>query len=272
MANKGVTLWADQSEQTLIGTEFDDVLGGFHGASTLIGNGGDDTYYVVSSFNTVVETTGGGNDSVITWLSYTLGSDVENLQVLGADTIGIGNDLDNSIFGGEGRQQIFGAGGNDTLSGGTGDDLFIVRENSGSDVITDFEAGDLVQLGSYGFTNYSAVLDQMQQSGSDVVIQLNAGETLTFRNRSIADFSADDFQYALDTTKLDLTFRDEFDSLSLQSGGGTWRTSFWDGEGGRSLASNGELQVYMDEAYRPGRDTQHPRRYGERRCPGRDRL
>jgi Ca2+-binding RTX toxin-like protein len=249
MANKGVTLWADQSEQTLTGTEFDDVLGGFHGASTLIGNGGDDTYYVVSSFNTVVETTGGGNDSVITWLSYTLVSDVENLQVLGADTIGIGNDLDNSIFGGEGRQQIFGAGGNDTLSGGTGDDLFIVRENSGSDVITDFEAGDLVQLGSYGFTNYSAVLDQMQQSGSDVVIQLNAGETLTFRNRSIADFSADDFQYALDTTKLDLTFRDEFDSLSLQSGGGTWRTSFWDGEGGRSLASNGELQVYMDEAY-----------------------
>ncbi|UVC08618.1 family 16 glycosylhydrolase [Rhizobium sp. TH2] len=253
MAEQGITLWADQADQTLTGTEFDDVLGGFHGTSTLIGGAGNDTYYVMSPLNTVIENTAEGSDSVITWQSYTLGSNLENLQVLGADTIGIGNGLANIIAGGDGSQQIFGAGGDDTLSGGAGSDLFIVRQNSGSDVITDFEsgagAGDAVQLGSYGFTNFSEVLDQMSQSGSDAVIQLNSGETLTFRNRSIADFSADDFQYALDTTKLDLTFSDEFNSLSLQSAGGTWRTSFWDGADGRTLASNEELQVYMDEAY-----------------------
>lgn len=253
MANTGVTRWSDQSGQTLEGTEFDDVLGGYHGATTLIGGQGDDTYYVTSSLNVVVEVAGQGNDSIITWLSHTLGSNVENLQVLGADTIGIGNALDNTIAGGDGRQQIFGADGNDILSGGAGSDLFIVRAGSGSDTITDFEggagAGDLVQLGSYGFTNFSSVLNRMSQSGSDVVIQLNSGETLTFQSRSIADFAADDFQYTVDMSRLDLTFSDEFSSLNLQSSGGTWRTSFWDGEGGRTLASNAELQIYMDEAY-----------------------
>ena len=253
MAQAGITVWADRDGQTLVGTEFDDVLGGFHGTTTLIGGAGDDIYYVVSPLNVVVEMAGGGNDSIVTWLDHTLGSTVENLQALGAGTIAIGNDLDNTIAGGDGRQQIFGAGGNDTLSGGAGDDLFIMRQNSGSDVITDFEAGtaggDVVQIGSYGFKNFSAVLNRMTQAGTDVVIQLNSGETLTFRNRSIADFAADDFQYALDTTRLNLTFGDEFNSLSLQSDGGKWRTSFWDGAGGRSLSSNSELQIYMDEAY-----------------------
>lgn len=253
MAAQGIILWASEADQILIGTEFDDVLGGFRGTSTLVGGVGNDTYYLLSPLNTVIEAEDGGSDWVITWQSHTLGANLENLQVLGADTIGIGNALDNSIVGGEGSQQIFGAGGNDTLTGGAGNDLFIVRQTSGSDTITDFAAGagagDVVQLGSYGLTNYSAVLDRMSQSGADVVVELNSGETLTFLDRSIADFSGDDFQYALDTTKLDLTFADEFTSLNLQSGGGTWRTSFWDAEGGRSLASNGELQVYMDEAY-----------------------
>lgn len=253
MAERGITFWADQADQNLIGTEFDDVLGGFHGTSTLIGGAGNDTYYVMSPLNTVIENTAQGSDWIITWQSYTLGSNLENLQVLGADTMGIGNSVANIIAGGEGSQQIFGAGGNDSLSGGAGSDLFIVRAGNGSDVITDFEAGsgngDIVQLGSYGFANFSEVLDRMSQSGSDAVIQLNSGETLTFRNHSIADFSADDFQYVLDTSKLDLTFSDEFNSLSLQSAGGTWRTSFWDGADGRTLASNEELQVYMDAAY-----------------------
>ena len=252
MAGQGIILWADQIGQTLEGTEFDDILGGARGTTTLIGGLGDDTYYVLSPLNTVVELADGGNDTIITWLNHVLGSQVENLQVLGADTMGIGNGLDNAIAGGEGSQQIFGGGGNDVLSGGAGDDQFVVRPGSGSDAITDFDAGaggDIVQLGSYGFTNFSAVLDAMSQSGSDVVIQLNAGETLTFRNRSIADFSGDDFQYALDTSRLTQTFGDEFDSLSLQSSGGVWRTSFWDGADGRTLASNSELQIYMDEAY-----------------------
>lgn len=252
MAGQGIIVWADHDGQTLEGTEFDDILGGTHGVTTLIGGLGDDTYYVLSPLNTVVELADGGSDTIITWLSHVLGRDMENLQVLGANTMGIGNALDNVIAGGDGSQQIFGGGGDDILSGGAGDDLFVVRPGSGSDTITDFEAGaggDVVQLGAYGFTNFSSVLDGMSQSGSDVVIQLNAGETLTFKNRSVADFSADDFQYALDTSRLTQTFGDEFDSLSLLSNGGVWRTSFWDGADGRTLASNNELQIYMDESY-----------------------
>ena len=74
MAQTGITLWANQDGQTLVGTAFDDVLGGLHGAATMVGGSGDDTYYVLSPLNTVVETAAGGSDTIVTWQSHQLGS------------------------------------------------------------------------------------------------------------------------------------------------------------------------------------------------------
>ncbi len=53
-----------------------------------------------------------------------------------------------------------------------------------------------------------------------------------------------------DLASLKQTFVDEFDKLSMQSDGGTWRPSFNADGSMRSLYTNGEEQIYMDPAYK----------------------
>ncbi len=48
---------------------------------------------------------------------------------------------DDDITGGDGQDQIEGGSGNDTMTGGADRDLFLFREGSGDDVITDYEPG-----------------------------------------------------------------------------------------------------------------------------------
>ena len=53
-----------------------------------------------------------------------------------------GNSLANNIIGGSGDNTIDGGDKNDTLTGGDGADVFIYSENSGNDVITDYNADE----------------------------------------------------------------------------------------------------------------------------------
>jgi Ca2+-binding RTX toxin-like protein len=64
----------------------------------------------------------GGNDLVTSEIDYTLGANVENLQLAGAAITGIGNSLDNRITGTAGNNTLQGGLGNDTLDGGLGTD------------------------------------------------------------------------------------------------------------------------------------------------------
>jgi Ca2+-binding RTX toxin-like protein len=208
------------------GTPANDYLAAIDGGSVLSGGDGNDLYFVLAKDDLIIEAVNGGIDTVLTWrTSYTLGANVENLTVLGQDLTARGNELDNIIAGGEGRQILVGDGGNDTLIGGGGSDLFVMNVGSGHDTIVDFQAIDVARIGSYGFKTFAQVTDSMSQDGANVVLTLNSGATITFQNKSIADFEADDFQYAVDTSHLTQTFADEFDSLSLQVNGGTWKTS-----------------------------------------------
>ncbi len=236
---------------SIVGTSGKDYLTGVMGGSILDGGAGDDTYYVLSTDDFVLEAAGGGFDHVMTWrTSYTLSANVEKLSILGNDLFGIGNDSDNTLVGGDGRQTLYGAGGNDVLTGGKGSDIFVVKPGSGSDIITDFQSDDMVQLGSYGFRNFSELLGNFEQAGRDAILKLNNGETLTFKDKSVSDFSTDDFQYALDRDQLTKTFSDEFDTLRLQKDGGTWRTSFFNGDAGRNHDVNHEKQFYIDADWR----------------------
>ncbi len=51
----------------------------------------------------------------------------------------------------------------------------------------------------------------------------------------------------IDISQFTLSFDDEFESLDLQSNNGTWRTSYYDGDGGRTHGD--ELQIYVDYSY-----------------------
>ncbi|SDJ80539.1 calcium-binding protein [Variovorax sp. OV700] len=111
------------------------VLTGNSANNILAGGSGDDTY-IVTSGDTVQENVSEGIDTVEAGLTYTLGSNVENLTLTGTNRInGTGNALDNgllgnsannSLTGGAGNDILNGAGGTDTLVGGTGNDYYIV--------------------------------------------------------------------------------------------------------------------------------------------------
>jgi Ca2+-binding RTX toxin-like protein len=127
---------ATEGNDELHGTAGNDVLDGGQGADTLVGGLGDDTYVVDNLGDVVQELDGEGYDVVKIGLAagstYTLGDNVEDGQLTGANASNLnGNALDNTLSGnsannvlngGAGDDTLFGNAGNDSLVGGTGDD------------------------------------------------------------------------------------------------------------------------------------------------------
>jgi hypothetical protein len=136
----------------LLGLGGDDTLDGAGGSDRFVGGSGDDTYLVDSTGDQVVEEAGAGSDTVRASASYALGSDVENLVLLGAAALnGTGNGLANEITGNAGNNGLQGLGGDDTLDGGEGLDeavftgpaasYSIVQNQDGTVTVTDLRDG-----------------------------------------------------------------------------------------------------------------------------------
>jgi Ca2+-binding RTX toxin-like protein len=131
---------------TLSGGDGNDVLDGGAGDDWMDGGNGDDTFIVDSTNDTVEEFAGGGIDLVQSSVTWTLGSDVENLTLTGTSAIdGTGNNLANAIVGNAGNNTLNGMAGADTLTGGAGNDTYVI-DNVG-DVIAENagEGSDLVR-------------------------------------------------------------------------------------------------------------------------------
>jgi Ca2+-binding RTX toxin-like protein len=138
-----------------------DYLEGASGADTLVGGTGDDTYYLIDN-DVIIESADGGIDLVLSGINYTLGSNLENLTLRNNAT-GTGNDADNRItagggkntlFGGAGNDYLNGGNGNDTMNGGAGVDTFVLNAPQvGVDTLSDFTTGiDKISIvaGLYG--------------------------------------------------------------------------------------------------------------------------
>jgi Ca2+-binding RTX toxin-like protein len=130
------------------GTDGANVIDGGGGVDRMIGLGGDDTYYVTNNYDVVVETVGGGTDTVRTaWGWAPLAANVENLVYTGTGSLmGIGNAVDNIMWGGAVDDQISGHAGNDTLHGGSGLDRLIGSD--GDDVLDGGTGGDTLMGGA----------------------------------------------------------------------------------------------------------------------------
>ena len=157
---------------SLFGSEFNDVLTGFGGADILKGNRGTDylygdagndilyggvgpdhlfggvgdDVYVYGTGDVIVELAGGanGNDRINSSLSVVMADNIEALSLTGNGNInGTGNSSANRIVGNTGANLLSGAvgddtilagAGHDTLSGGTGRDLLYGGTDADGDV------------------------------------------------------------------------------------------------------------------------------------------
>lgn len=178
---------------TLIGGNGIDKLVGGTGADAMTGGDGDDIYIVDNAGDTVTENANEGTDTVISSITYTLGNNVEKLELFGNSAINgtgntlnnvlIGNNYSNQLIGGDGNDTLNGQGGNDTLDGGagndylngglgsdtliggTGDDIYLV--DLASDVITENadEGYDIVRSSASTYT-LSDNIERMELQGT----------------------------------------------------------------------------------------------------------
>jgi Ca2+-binding RTX toxin-like protein len=174
------------------GNSGDNILRGNGGINVLTGLGGNDTYYVGAG-DTVSEAAGpaGGIDTIVSNANYSLeafSQNVENLTLIGAAYIGIGDAGSNTIVGNSFANILNGKGGDDRIVGGFGNDwlwgdgsdaarsaygitagadtfvfdtVLVGARNGGVDRIGDFHGaitgeGDRIELSSSIFTNVGA--------------------------------------------------------------------------------------------------------------------
>lgn len=126
--NTAATLTGTTTQDWIYSGSGNDTIDGKAGADKMMGGAGNDTYYIDSIQDIVVENANEGtNDFVISSVSYTLGNNLEGLQLSGVGNInGSGNALNNFIFGTKGKNVINGYGGNDEMFGHAGNDTYYV--------------------------------------------------------------------------------------------------------------------------------------------------
>lgn len=174
---------------TLTGNSVDNVLNGLGGNDTMRGGLGNDTYYVNTAGDVVSEAAAQGGDKVVSSINYTLGANVEFLELSGSALVGRGNELGNQIYGNAGNNQLYGGAGNDLLrgrggidymEGGTGDDIYLI-EDLGEQIVEGLNEGYDTVSSSVSYT-LSANLDRLDLTGQAFAGRGNALDNLMFGN------------------------------------------------------------------------------------------
>lgn len=214
-------IYGNNGANILAGMGGNDFLDGGVGADEMRGGAGSDYYKVDNILDIVNEVFGqtiddGSIDTVESSVSFTLGTNVENLNLTGiANLSGTGNAIGNLLVGNEGANVLSGLGGNDYLAGRAGDDVLdggtgtdSLEGNQGADIfvyglgysfdqIADFEAGvDKIALNAdLNLTTSDQVLSLAQQWGNDVAFIFGNDDALLVRNMTVAQFDSADFLF-----------------------------------------------------------------------------
>ncbi len=112
---------------SLAGGNGADTLDGGDGADTLAGGNGNDLFIISDTFDRIIETAGGGADTIITSVSISLPENVEALRIA-SDVAGI------TITGGAGNDMLIGNGLANNFNGGAGDDVILAGSTTLADI------------------------------------------------------------------------------------------------------------------------------------------
>jgi Ca2+-binding RTX toxin-like protein len=159
------TLAGNDGNDTLQGGTGNDVLDGGLGADVMSGGSGEDVYYVdhVGDLVDDVSESPINFDYVFASVSYTIPAPIPQLFLTGnSDLSGIGNEIDNVLYGNlganflgglAGDDYLAGDAGGDTLDGGDGDDW--LEGSGGADSMYGGAGNDLVAGSGYDETEGS---------------------------------------------------------------------------------------------------------------------
>jgi Ca2+-binding RTX toxin-like protein len=140
----------------ITGNAASNVIRGGGGTDIFSGGGGDDVYhveadvtvsnrggYTFTGIDQVIESAGGGVDTIYSNASITLPAQVENVVLVGDLNLSVfGNELDNRIVGNAGRNFIQAHAGNDYVDGGAGGDH--MDGGAGNDTYVVDDINDLI--------------------------------------------------------------------------------------------------------------------------------
>jgi trimeric autotransporter adhesin len=166
----------NELDNFIYGNGFDNIIDGAQGADEMLGGFGDDIYYVDNIYDWASEHGGQGNDTVRSSIDYVLGSEIENLELIGGALNATGNWFENHLVGNDLDNVLDGLEGGDHMSGGMGNDTYHV-DNDGDQVIEHNGQGD--------DTVYSSLFDYQLADNVETVYLV--GGAMSVRANALAN-------------------------------------------------------------------------------------
>jgi serralysin len=192
-----------------------------------------------------------GVDTVKIWQSYTLPDTVNNLIIFGDHNYAAGNNQDNVIKAEAPGDLIYGGRGDDVFIGSGTGTTFIVAQGEGDKVIQNFtEGADTLRLIGGSLTSFAAVKAAMTQQGSDVVLN-DGGAMIAFRNATVSQFQATDFQLPMNPASLGaVTYSEDFNDPATIAANFTTNYGYaGTGLNSFTLPNNAEQQIYTSPSF-----------------------